>query len=68
MNMKKYDIWFMPECSANFVVEANSIEEAREVAEEVLCNMESKELMRRIGDAVDFMGVKIDYIDEIEEE
>lgn len=65
--MKKYDIWFIPECSANIVVEANSYEEAREIAEDVLNNMESEELMRRIGDAVDFMGVKIDYIDEIEE-
>lgn len=65
--MKKYDIWFMPECSACVVVEANSIEEAREIAEEVLNNMESEELMRRIADAVDFMGVKIDYIEEIKE-
>lgn len=66
--MAKYDIWFMPECSACVVVEANSIEEAREVAEEVLNNMESEELMRRIADAVDFMGVKIEDINEIEEE
>ena len=65
--MKKYDVWFTPECSACVVVEANSIEEAREVAEEVLNNMESEELMRRIADAVDFMGVKIDDIEEIEE-
>jgi hypothetical protein len=66
--MKKYDIWFMPECCANFVVEANSYEEAKEAAEEALCNMESEELMRRIADAVDFMGVKIEEIVEIEEE
>ncbi len=66
--MKKYDVWFMPECSACFVVEANSYEEAREVAEEMLCNMESEELMSRIADAVDFMGVKIDDIVEVEEE
>ena len=65
---KKYDVWFMPECSACVVVEANSYQEAREKAEEILCNMESEELMRRIADAVDFMGVRIDYIDEIEEE
>lgn len=65
--MKKYDVWFTPECSACVVVEANSIEEAREVAEEVLNNMESEELMRRIADAVDFMGVKIDDIEEIKE-
>lgn len=65
--MKKYDVWFTPECSACVVVEANSIEEARGVAEEVLNNMKSEELMRRIADAVDFMGVKIDDIEEIEE-
>lgn len=65
---KLYDVYFMPECSANIVVEANSYEDAREKAEEILNNMESKELMRRIEDAVDFMGVKIDYIDEIEGE
>jgi hypothetical protein len=66
--MKKYDIWFSPECSACIVVEANSIEEAKEVAEEMLCNMDQKELMRRIEDAVDFMGVSIDDVVEIEEE
>ena len=64
---KKYDVWFMPECSACVVVEANSYEEAREKAEEILCNMESEELMRRIADAIDFMGVRIDEIVEIEE-
>ena len=65
--MKKYDVWFMPECSANIVVEANSYEEARERAEDILNNMESEELMSKIADAIDFMGVKIDYIDKIEE-
>ena len=66
--MKKYDVWFIPEGSANFVVEANSYEEASEVAEEVLCNMGREELMRRIADAVDFMGIKIEDVVEIEEE
>ena len=65
--MKKYDIWFTPEHPANIVVEANSMLEAKEIAEEILCNMEHKELMRRIADAVDFMGVKVDYVEEIEE-
>lgn len=64
---KKYDVWFMPECSACVVVEANSYEDAREKAEEILNNMELTELMCRIADAVDFMGVRIDYIDEIKE-
>lgn len=65
--MKKYDVWFMPECSSNIVVEANSYEEAREIAEDILNNMEQEELMSKIADAIDFMGVKIDYIEKIEE-
>lgn len=65
--MKKYDVWFIPECSANIVIEANSYEEAREIAEDILNNMESEELMSKITDAIDFMGVKIDYIEEIRE-
>lgn len=66
--MKKYDIHFKPACPACIVVEANSMLEAKEIAEELLCDMDSKEIMRRIADAVDFMGVVIDYVEEIEEE
>ena len=66
--MAKYDVWFTPECSACIIIEANSYEEAQEIAEEELNNMDSEEMMRRIADAVDFMGVKIVDIVEIEEE
>lgn len=65
--MKMFDVHFIPECPACIVVEANSILEAKEIAEDILCNMEPEELMRRIADAVDFMGVKIDYVEEINE-
>ena len=66
--MKKlFDVHFVPECPACIVVEANSSREAKEVAEEILCNMEPEELMRRIAEAVDFMGVRVDYVEEIEE-
>lgn len=65
--MKMFDVHFIPECPACIVVEANSILEAKEIAEDILCNMEPEELMRRIADAVDFMGVKIDCVEEIQE-
>lgn len=66
--MKMYDVHFKPACPACIVVEANSMLEAKEIAEDVLCDMDPKELMRRIADAVDFMGVEVDYVEEIEEE
>ena len=65
---KLYDIYFRPYCAACMVVEANSIEEAKGIAEDILCDMNREELMRRIEGAVDFMGVRIDCVEEIEEE
>ena len=57
--MKNYDVWFSLECPANFVVEANSVKEAKEVAEDVLDNMDEDELMELIKNAIDYMGLKI---------
>lgn len=57
--MKNYDIWFNLEHPATFVVEANSEEEAREIAEDILAEMDDDELMRRIKDAIDYMGLRI---------
>ena len=67
--MKKlFDIYFRPRCFAGMVVEADSIEEAKEIAEDTLCNMDRKELMQRIEDAVDLLGITIECVEEIEEE
>ena len=57
--MKNYDVWFNLEQPAVVVIEANSEKEAKEIAEEVLADMDYDELMRRIGDAVDYMGVRV---------
>ena len=54
--MKNYDVWFNLAHPANFVIESKSAEEAKDVAEDILANMDSKELMQRIKDAIDYMG------------
>ena len=62
--MKNYDVWFTLESPAVIVVEAKSVKEAKEIAEEMLADMDYDELMRRIGDAVDYMGVKVVNVEE----
>lgn len=63
--MKNYDIWFTLEHPANFVVGANSEEEAKEIAEYLLADMDDDELMRRIKNAIDYMGLKIVNVERI---
>ena len=63
--MKNYDIWFNLAHPANLVVEARSVDEAAELAEEILANMDSDELMRRIKDAIDYMGVEIVCVEKL---
>jgi hypothetical protein len=47
------------------VVEANSEDEAKEVAEDLLCNMEDIELMERLYGAMSFYGLEVVNIEEI---
>ena len=63
--MKNYDIWFNLAHPANLVVAANSQEEAKDIAEDILVNMNRDELMERIEYAIDFMGVQVVNVDEI---
>lgn len=60
-----YDVYFTIDHPACIVIEAESEHEARYIAEEMLCNMSDKELMRRIKDALDFGGVKVQSVEEI---
>ena len=62
--MKNYDVWFNLEQPAVIVVEAKSKKEAKEIAEELLADMDYDELMRRVGDAIDYMGVKVVDVEE----
>lgn len=63
--MKNYDIWFTLEYPANFVIEANSKKEAKEIAEELLAEMDDDELITRIKNAIDYMGLKIVNVERI---
>lgn len=62
--MKNYDVWFTLESPAVVVIEADSKEKAKEKAEEVLADMDYDELIERISNAVDYMGVKVTEVTE----
>jgi hypothetical protein len=57
--VKNYDIWFNLAHPANLVVEAKDAKEANDIAEDILANMDKNELMDRIRNAVDYMGVEV---------
>ena len=62
--MKKiYDVYFTLVQPAVISIEANSENEAMEK----LQNVDRNELLRRIQNAIDFMGVEPLFVDEIDE-
>lgn len=63
--MKRYDIWFSIAHPANFVVEAETFDDAKDIAQDILENMDDKELIRKLKEAMDFDGLKIDSVEEI---
>ena len=62
-----YDVYFTLDNPACMVVEANSMEEAKYIGEELLNDMDDKELLRRIKDALDFGGLKIQFVEQIDD-
>jgi ATP-dependent Clp protease ATP-binding subunit ClpA len=65
--LKGYDVYFTLKSPACVLIGAYSEEEAREQAEKVLTNMSQPELIDRLLAAVDFDGLKIEYIEEVDE-
>ena len=65
--LKGYDVYFTLQSPACVLIGAYSEEEAREQAEEVLMNMSRDELIDRLLAAADFDGLKIKYIEEVDE-
>ena len=63
--MKNYDVWFNLAHPANIVIEAKSAEEAKEIAEELLAEMDQDELLERIVNAIDYQGVEIVDVEDI---
>ena len=62
--MKNYDVWFTLEHPASIVVEAESEDEAEDIAAELLMDMNHDDLMERINNALDFAGIKIVRVTE----
>ena len=63
--MKTFDVWFSIAHPANFVVEADSLNEAKDIAQSIIEEMDDAELMRKLKEAMDFDGLKIDSVEEI---
>ena len=60
-----YDVYFRITHPACFVIEANSEDEAKDIAEGVLENMDDKELMDRLWSAMEFDGLEIVNVEEV---
>lgn len=65
--MKLYEVWFSPTHPASLVVEASSEYEAQDIAEEELMMMSGEELLRRVTDALDYGGIKVEAVNEIQD-
>lgn len=63
--MARYDVWFTIAHPANLVIEAESPGEAEDIAQSILEEMDGKELMRKLKEAIDFEGLKIQYVEEV---
>ena len=59
---KMYDVYFTLEHPAVVLLEADSKEEI----EDILLDMDDDELLERIKNAIDFMGVRITNIEEVD--
>lgn len=63
-----YDVYFRINHPACMVVEANSEDEAKEIAENLLMDMDDKEVFERLVAAMDFYGLEVVNAEEIEQE
>lgn len=60
-----YDVYFRINHPACMVIEANSEDEAKEIAEDLLMDMDDKELMERLRAAMDFYGLEVVNVEEV---
>lgn len=65
--LKGYDVYFTLNSPACILVGAYSKKEAKEVAEKFLSEMSKEELIDRLLAAIDFDGLKIKYVEEVDE-
>ena len=60
-----YDVYFRIKHPSCMVVSADSEDEARDIAEDLLENMDDKELMDRLVAAMDFDGLEVVSVEKI---
>lgn len=60
-----FDINFRPSAFACLCIEADSIEQAEEIAEQEIAKLSKKELFRRLQDAIDYEGWEIE-VEEVD--
>lgn len=65
--LKGYDVYFTLNSPACVLVGAYSEKEAKEIAEKFLSEMNKEELIDRLLAAIDFDGLKIKYIEKVDE-
>lgn len=60
-----YDVYFRIKHPSVIVVEANSEDEARDLAEDLLADMDQNELLERLIAAMDFYGLEVENAEEV---
>lgn len=60
-----YDVYFRINHPACMVVSADSEDEAKEIAEELLMNMDDREVMERLYAAMAFYGLEVVNVEEV---
>lgn len=62
---KLYDVYFIPIAHPCICVEAENAELAKEIGEELLVNMDKKDILERIANAMDLCGNKVTLVERI---
>ena len=60
-----YDVYFRINHPAVMVVEADSEDEAKDIAEDLLMDMDKDEIIERLVAAMDFYGLEVENAEEI---
>ena len=60
-----YDVYFRINHPAAMVVEADSEDEAKDIAEDLLMDMDKDEIIERLVAAMDFYGLEVENAEEI---
>lgn len=60
-----YDVYFRLKHPAVMVVEADSEDEAKDIAEDLLADMDQHDIVERLIAAMEFDGLEVEKVEEI---